>query len=67
MFNLHNKTAIVTGASRGIGKSIAKTLANEGCNLILISLSFLGIIFFGNELLGLPFSIYYTFNPLIYW
>ena len=28
---------------------------------ILISLSFFGIIFFGNELLGLPFSIYYTF------
>ena len=39
MFNLHNKTAIVTGASRGIGECIAKTLANEGCNLILISRS----------------------------
>ena len=28
---------------------------------ILISLTFFGIIFFGNELLGLPFSIYFTF------
>jgi STE24 endopeptidase len=28
---------------------------------ILISLSFFGIIFFGNELLSLPFSIFFTF------
>tara|TARA_B100001094_G_C18187274_1_gene804647 strand:- start:2710 stop:3942 length:1233 start_codon:yes stop_codon:yes gene_type:complete len=28
---------------------------------ILISLTFFGIIFLGNELLGLPFSIYFTF------
>ena len=28
---------------------------------ILISLTFFGIIFFANELLGLPFSIYFTF------
>ncbi|MDR2463042.1 MAG: 3-oxoacyl-[acyl-carrier-protein] reductase [Verrucomicrobiales bacterium] len=30
---LTNQTAIVTGASRGIGKAIALTLAREGCNI----------------------------------
>ena len=29
-----NKVAIVTGASRGIGKEIAKMLANEGIQVI---------------------------------
>ena len=31
------KVAIVTGASRGIGRSIAMGLANEGCNLTICS------------------------------
>ena len=34
---LKGKTAILTGASRGIGTYIAKELANEGVNLILIA------------------------------
>ncbi|KEO78765.1 3-ketoacyl-ACP reductase [Paenibacillus sp. SEL3] len=34
---LKNKTAIITGASKGIGKAIAETLAKEGVNLGLIS------------------------------
>ena len=29
------KTAIVTGASRGIGKAIAIGLAKEGCNVVI--------------------------------
>jgi NAD(P)-dependent dehydrogenase (short-subunit alcohol dehydrogenase family) len=33
--NLNGRTALITGASRGIGESVAKTLAREGCNLIL--------------------------------
>lgn len=32
---LKNKTAIITGSSRGIGKSIAVGLANEGANIVI--------------------------------
>lgn len=35
MFSLKGKTAFITGSSRGIGKSIAKCLARNGCNIIL--------------------------------
>ncbi|PIU78855.1 MAG: hypothetical protein COZ28_01700 [Candidatus Moranbacteria bacterium CG_4_10_14_3_um_filter_44_15] len=33
--SLENKTAIVTGARRGIGKGIALALAKEGCNVVI--------------------------------
>ena len=35
-FDLTGKNAIVTGASRGIGKSLAISLANAGANIIII-------------------------------
>lgn len=34
---LNNKVAVVTGASSGIGKAIAKKLSEEGCKVILSS------------------------------
>ncbi len=37
LFSLHGKTALVTGASRGIGEVIAKTLAAHGAKVILTS------------------------------
>ena len=33
--NLKNKTAIITGSSRGIGRKIAETLAKEGVNVVI--------------------------------
>ena len=37
--NLNNKTALITGASKGIGKAIAQSMAKEGCNLIITARS----------------------------
>ena len=36
---LDNKTAIVTGARRGIGRAIALALAKEGANVVVSDIS----------------------------
>ncbi len=35
MFSLKNKTAIVTGGSRGIGRAVAKALATQGAEVVI--------------------------------
>ncbi|OUR75434.1 short-chain dehydrogenase [Alphaproteobacteria bacterium 46_93_T64] len=35
--NLRNKSVLITGASKGIGKGVAMSMAAEGCNLHLVS------------------------------
>jgi len=36
-FNLENKVAIITGSSKGIGKAIAKGLAQNGAQVVISS------------------------------
>lgn len=36
-FGLEGKLAIVTGASRGLGRGIAQSLAQEGCHVLLLA------------------------------
>ena len=38
--NLKNKTAVITGSSRGIGKKIAETFAKEGINVVITATNF---------------------------
>ena len=37
MLNLENKVAIITGASRGIGKSIAEKISEAGAHAVCVS------------------------------
>jgi len=39
LFNLTNKTAIVTGGGSGIGKSVSKALASSGANVIIADIN----------------------------
>ena len=39
LFNLTNKTAIVTGGGSGLGKSMAKALAESGANVVIADIN----------------------------
>ncbi len=54
---LKSKTALITGASRGIGIYIAKALAREGMNLILVARNGEALKDVENELSSLPISV----------
>jgi 3-oxoacyl-[acyl-carrier protein] reductase len=55
--NLKDKVAIVTGASRGIGKAIAQILSAEGMKLTLVARSSLDEFFASLPTESLPLSI----------
>lgn len=50
IFSLDGKTAIITGANGGMGKSIARGFANYECNLVLCDLILTDIEGFAEEL-----------------
>jgi NAD(P)-dependent dehydrogenase (short-subunit alcohol dehydrogenase family) len=53
MFRLKGKTAIITGASRGIGRAIARGFALAGADLVLVSRNLSALEEAANEIKGL--------------
>src|SRR5262249_9207003 len=49
---LHDKHAIVTGGSRGIGKAIARELAREGADVAIVARNKAGLEAAGREVAG---------------
>jgi NAD(P)-dependent dehydrogenase (short-subunit alcohol dehydrogenase family) len=55
--DLRGKWALVTGASRGVGKEVARGLAQLGCNVVLLSRSPAHTASLGTELAGLGVKV----------
>lgn len=54
---LKNQTALITGATRGIGLAIARALARQGCNLILTARDDKALNRVGRELLRMRIKV----------
>lgn len=48
--DLHNKTAVITGAASGLGAELAKELVKQHCHLALIDIDEAGLQAFANKL-----------------
>lgn len=62
MNSLKGKTAIITGAGKGIGKAVAKLLASEGVNLGLIGRTEKDLVSLKQELSALSSEIKITYE-----
>ena len=60
LFDLHGKTAIVTGGGRGIGRSIALALAEAGANVAVTSRTEQELISVADEITALSRKAYYS-------
>ncbi|MFV2048966.1 SDR family NAD(P)-dependent oxidoreductase [Metabacillus sp. YM-086] len=60
-FNLSNKTAVITGAGRGIGRALAIGFAEAGANLVLLSRTEKEL----NEVASLIFDMGRTALPIV--
>src|SRR5688572_830899 len=43
MMDLKNKVVVITGAARGLGKSLANEFYKQGCHLALIDIDIIGL------------------------
>lgn len=57
MSNFHGKTAFVSGATGGIGRSVAVALAESGCNLFLTATDSMKLQEFASELLSYQIDV----------
>lgn len=57
IFSLHNRVALITGASRGIGKSIAQVFGDAGARLAIVALNAERLAQTANELRAQNLSV----------
>ena len=58
MISLSNRTALITGSSRGIGRQIAKGLARHGCDIVLHGRSLSHLDATAEEVAGLGVKVF---------